>query len=361
MSEDRDKSQQTEEATDRRIEDAKKKGNVARSREVGNFVVVFSILILLWTVIPQAISMFIRVMLPFMETPEDIPLELPADFFHLSSYIVNGVVLSAVAAATLLFVGGLASAFLQGPVVVSPDRIMPKLEKISVMRGIKRIFSASGMMEFLKGILKIGVVMGITIAILIPHYFNAERLVGLPAESIMGRVVFSITALLGVLCIFAGVLALFDKVWQQSQWKKNLRMTKQEVKEELKGSDGDPKMKAKQKEVGRARIAKPIAKQVPKATVVLTNPTHYSVALRYNRGVDEAPVCVAKGTDEVALKIREIAKQHAVPIYENPPLTRALYATVELDQPIPIEHYKAVAEIISFVLGLTKKDDSSAQ
>jgi len=150
------------------------------------------------------------------------------------------------------------------------------------------------------------------------------------------------------------VVAIADYFFQYRQWFERQKMSLQEMKEEFKQSEGDPHIKGRIRQIRMERAKKRMMASVPKASVIITNPTHYSVALSYERGMS-APVCVAKGADLIALKIREIAKQHDIPIVENVPLARALYATVEIDDEIPVDHYHAVAEIIGYVMGLKKR------
>jgi flagellar biosynthetic protein FlhB len=159
--------------------------------------------------------------------------------------------------------------------------------------------------------------------------------------------------LLAAVVAMMAVVAMADYLFQYRQWYERQKMSLRELKEEFKESEGDPVIKGKMKQVRNSRMRKRMIANVPKAAVIITNPTHYAVALQYERGM-EAPVCVAKGVDALALKIREVAGQHSIPIVENPPLARALHATVEVDQVIPLEHYKAVAEVIGYVMRLRR-------
>jgi len=159
--------------------------------------------------------------------------------------------------------------------------------------------------------------------------------------------------LMGAVVAMLAVVAIGDYLFQYRQWFERQKMSLQEMKEEFKQSEGDPHVKGRLRQLRAARMKKRMMAAVPKASVVITNPTHYSVALTYERGMS-APVCVAKGVDNIAFKIREVAKAHDIPIVENVPLARALYATVDIDDEIPVEHYHAVAEIIGYVMGLRR-------
>jgi flagellar biosynthesis protein FlhB len=189
--------------------------------------------------------------------------------------------------------------------------------------------------------------------ILWPERTRLESLVRLDPAALLGVSNSMTVHLLGAVVAMLAVVAIGDYLFQYRQWYERQKMSLQEMKEEFKQSEGDPHVKGKIKQLRTARMRKRMMAAVPKASVIITNPTHYSVALSYERGMS-APVCVAKGVDSIAFKIREVAKAHDVPIVENVPLARALYATVEIDQEIPVEHYHAVAEIIGYVMGLKR-------
>jgi flagellar biosynthetic protein FlhB len=219
------------------------------------------------------------------------------------------------------------------------------------MAGAKRLFSAQAIANFVKGLLKIVVVGAVLTALLWPERDRAEGLALTDPAAILAVTKDLSLKLLGAVVAMLAVVAAADYLFQYKQWYDRQKMTLRELKDEFKESEGDPTIKGKMKQTRAQRMRKRMMAEVPKATVIIMNPTHYAVALKYERGM-EAPVCVAKGLDDVALKIRDIGKEHSVPIVENPPLARALHATVEIEQPIAPEHYKAVAEVISFVMRL---------
>jgi len=190
-------------------------------------------------------------------------------------------------------------------------------------------------------------------AILWPERLRLEAFVHLDPAALLGATTSMTVHLMGAVVAMLAVVAIADYLFQYRQWFERQKMSLQEMKEEFKQSEGDPHIKAKIRQLRQARMKKRMMAAVPKASVVITNPTHYAVALSYERGMS-APVCVAKGVDTIALKIREIAGQHDIPIVENVPLARALYATVDIDDEIPVEHYHAVAEIIGYVMGLKR-------
>jgi flagellar biosynthetic protein FlhB len=198
-------------------------------------------------------------------------------------------------------------------------------------------------------------VVGIAATIAWPHASTIDRLVGADLNSVGAAINDIIDAMLRPIAMMVCALALFDFVWQRRSFMKRMKMSLQEIKDEYKQSEGDPKIKGKIRQLQMKRSRSRMMANVPKASVVITNPTHYAIALQYDHGAMAAPVVVAKGVDALALKIREIAGEHKIPLVENRPLARALYASAEIDQPIPVEHYAAVAEVISYVLKISKK------
>ncbi|HLI66873.1 MAG TPA: flagellar type III secretion system protein FlhB, partial [Caulobacteraceae bacterium] len=216
--------------------------------------------------------------------------------------------------------------------------------------GFKRIFGIDGLVLFLKSALKIlfvGVVAYVTMRPHLPAMQQAEQLE--PAQILPIAVVALRGLFTGVLALL-GIGAVVDWLWQRQRFLTRMRMTREELKEDFRQTEGDPHVRARLRQIRYERARRRMIQNVPKATVVVMNPTHYAVALRYEQGDTPAPQCVAKGTDEVALRIREVAEAHNVPIVEDPPLARALYATVEIDEVIPREHYEAVAKVIGFVM-----------
>jgi flagellar biosynthetic protein FlhB len=263
-------------------------------------------------------------------------------------------VLAVVAIPTaLLALAAIFGNLIQHRLVWSSQPLKPQLSKISPLGGLKRLFSKQALANFVKGLLKITVLSAVMFALLWPQ---RHRLEGLVHTEIIGALSLTRTLSLDMLAAVVAILAFVaaaDYLFQYRQWYERQKMSPREMREEFKQSEGDPIIKGKIKQLRQGRMRKRMMAAVPKASVVITNPTHYAVALQYERGMD-APVCVAKGIDALALKIREVAGEHAIPVVENPPLARALHATVEVDQEIPPEHYKAVAEVIGYVLKLRR-------
>jgi len=244
---------------------------------------------------------------------------------------------------------------LQGRPAIAWSRIKPKWSKLSPVSGAKRIFGPKAFVEFGKTFAKLIAAVTVGCLVVKPFLPGFDAMVGLDPVGIGSLVHNIVVAVLRVVVVLVAAIAIFDVFYQRHGWLKKLRMSRQEVKDEHKQQEGDPQIKAKIRQIGIQRSRRRMMAAVPKASVVITNPTHFAIALRYDHGAMAAPVVVAKGTDAVALKIREVATEAGVPLVENRPLARALYASADIDRPIPVEHYAAVAEIISYVMKLARE------
>ena len=354
-----DKSQKTEEPTDKKLADERKKGNVPNSKEVGVFMGVFSLMIFTVFLLPSMGGNLVDALGILITNPA--AFSIGQDYAGISdignavksTFISLGITL--IPLAFILIGGAILAALVQGEIVVALDRIKPKWSNISPLSGFKRIYSVSGFVEFLKSLVKVSIVL------IISYYVVSEALSQIiPAYNVMPQSIpnfirENVALLLIYVMSLLSAVAIFDVIWKRMEHRKKLRMSMREIKDEHKQTEGDPHIKAKLAEIRRRRSKQNMMRNVPTATVILTNPTHYAVALKYEVGSGQpAPVCVAKGLDLVALKIREIAKENEVPIIESPPLARALHASADVDDVIPYEHWKAVAEIISFLMSLEK-------
>jgi flagellar biosynthesis protein FlhB len=244
---------------------------------------------------------------------------------------------------------------MQTGLMFTPDKLKPDFKKVSPMGGFKRIFGIDGLMTFVKSIIKVIMMAVLAWWVLAPHM---DDLTGLAALEPIAILPLAADILRRLAMAVAGLLLLVsggDWFWQKQRFMTRMRMTKEELKEDFKQSEGDPHVKARQRQLRQTRARQRMMQGVPNATVVVMNPTHYAVALKYEQGEDEAPICVAKGLDSLALKIRAVAEEAGVPIIEDPPLARALYAAVEVEEMIPPAHYEAVAKIIGFILNGGKK------
>ncbi|GJE18940.1 flagellar biosynthesis protein FlhB [Methylobacterium marchantiae] len=353
MSDDSDQEDKTEEPTQRRIEKAIEQGNVANSTEVNTFFILSAFtLALLLASGPIANDLLVSLR-GFLMNAHQVPSD-PTAYTEMG---VRTLLICAQALAIpvgLVLVAGLAGGLVQHPLVFTTETLMPKFERISPMSGFKRIFGIEALVQFLKGLAKLSLVGIVAGTILWNERDRLEVFARLdPAAALPAILGIALKLMGGMLAVFV-VIAMGDALYQRFRWRSKLRMTKEEMKQEHKESEGNPEVKGRMKQIRASRVRKRMMAAVPTATVIVTNPTHYAVALRYEAGM-AAPICVAKGVDSLALRIRAVAKDHDVPILENPPLARALHATVEIDAEIPAEHYRAVAEVIGFVLRLKRR------
>jgi flagellar biosynthesis protein FlhB len=249
----------------------------------------------------------------------------------------------------IFIVAGVATSCAQAMPSVVLDRIMPQLSKISPAEGLKRLFSLNGFVESGKGLAKLAVIGGVVVLLLRSEEHTVVDALFMEAASIPDVLLGIVIRLLAGVATAFVVIAGVDFVWTRTSWRKRQRMSRREVKDEIKQAEGDPIVKAKRRSLQLDRSRRRMMADVPRATVVITNPTHYAIALRYVRAEGGAPVVLAKGKDLIALKIREIAADCGIPTIENKPLARSMYDHVEVSQAIPPEFYKAVAEIIHYI------------
>jgi flagellar biosynthesis protein FlhB len=263
-------------------------------------------------------------------------------------------VLAAMAVPFLLTaLAALLGSMVQHRILFTVEPLIPKLSKISPAAGFGRLFSREALANFAKGLVKLSVFGAVIFALLWPQQQKLRALIGVDPAQILPFTQSLTMQMLGAVVAILAVVAAADYFFQYRQWYDRQRMSFQEMKEEFRQTEGDPMVKGKIRQLRQARARKRMMAAVPKASIVITNPTHYAIALQYDRGMN-APVCVAKGVDLIARRIREIAESHGIPVVENPPLARALHATVEIDQEIPPEHYRAVAEIIGYLMRLRR-------
>ncbi len=353
MAEEQDKESKTEEATPHRIDEAIKKGNTPVSREVAQFASILAIASCVPIVAHAFGAKLLGSLMALIERPYDFRMDVGADALLLMATV--GSATSAVLALPLvvLMIFGIMVSLLQNPLRFVGNRIKPEMSRISPAKGFTRMFGAQGRVEFLKSIFKLTILSACAIAFLLNYKADLVNSILLePAalpQALAGQL---LNVLVAVGLSLAGVVAA-DLVWSRIKWRMDLRMSKQEVKDEHKQSEGDPLLKARRLSLARDRARRRMLSSVPKATVVIANPTHYAVALRYVQGDSGAPMVVAKGLDNIALKIREIAEANDIPVIEDKALARSLYAAVSLDRPIPPEFYKAVAEIILYLMSRT--------
>lgn len=342
-----DDTQKTEDPTPKKLEEARRKGQVAISREVNNWVMLLSATLLIGLGGSVFLNLY-EILKAYLEHAHEFP-GAPGGLNAVLGEGLKKVLFATTVPLTVLVFAAFISPFAQVGPIFAPDIIRPDISKISPVKGFERLFSRRSLLEFVKGLLKLGLITAVGAVILSPFFNKAEHFVGLPFPLLMMEMrALVIRLMTGVLVVLL-VIAAIDLVYQRYDHMQKMRMTKQELKDEYRQTEGDPQTKARLRQLRTERARRRMMQMVPQADVVITNPTHYSIALEYKPEVMDAPVCVAKGLDRVALKIREVAKEHDIMLYENPPLARALYDTVDLGETIPQEQYKAVAEVISFV------------
>lgn len=354
MAEEQDDAQKTEDPTSRRLDEARKRGQVANSREVNNLLMltVFTLSVLLFG--GTAAGALYKASMPFIESPDLIP----TDFGHLVDIgwkLLGVLLLAGGIPLALALAAAIGAGYLQFGLVFSAESITPKLDKISPLAGLKRLFSRRSLAEFVRGLLKIAVVAAVALFLIVPEVAYLHKLIGMEMMQLLGETEALLAKLLiGVVAIVA-VIAAIDVIYQRLQHLREMRMSRQEIKDEFKETEGDPLVKGRLRQLRMERTRRRMMAQVPQSDVVVTNPTHYAVALKYDPRTMSAPKMMAKGVDKVAQKIREIAREHDVPVIENPPLARGLYAAVEVDQEVTPEFYKAVAEVISYIFKLKRR------
>jgi flagellar biosynthesis protein FlhB len=351
MADEDDSGERSEDPTQKRLDDAQERGDVVKSQEVNTWFMISGATLVLSTFSGSigSIQMPLRNLIAnsWMIRTDGPGLLLLAKNLEYAVFAAIGVPI------LMLVLAAIAGNMLQHRLVWSGDPLTPKLSKISPMEGAKRIFGKQALVNFGKGLFKLVALGSVMTAILWPERHRLEAMLRFDPAAVLGAVVSLTVHLMGAVVAMLAVVAIADYFFQYRQWYERQKMSLREMKEEFKQSEGDPHIKGRIRQLRQARMKKRMMAAVPKASVIITNPTHYAVALSYERGMP-APICVAKGVDRIALKIREVAGEHNIPIVENVPLARALYANVEIDAEIPVEHYHAVAEIIGYVMGLRR-------
>jgi flagellar biosynthetic protein FlhB len=348
-----DKDQKTHEPTQKRLDDAREKGEVATSPEMRHAVMFLAMIMVCGSLGVSAFMSLGTIFVRLWGGADDLTFEPEgAQAFATGLFAQLGMSLAPVLA--LLFAFAVLILFVQGRPTLAWARLKPKWSKLSPVAGLGRMFGVKGLVEFAKTLAKCAFVIAAAIIVVWPKAVALEELIGMEPEAIARTSGAIVVMMLKSVALLAGALALFDWLYQRRSFMSRMRMSLQELKDEHKNSEGDPMVKGKRRAIAMQNSKRRMMAAVPTASVIITNPTHYAIALKYEHGTMAAPVVVAKGVDAVALKIREIASGAKVPIIESPPLARALFASAEIDRPIPTEHYKAVAEIIGYVMRLAR-------
>ncbi|HET9904750.1 MAG TPA: flagellar biosynthesis protein FlhB [Xanthobacteraceae bacterium] len=350
MAEEHNDADKTEDPTQKRRDEALARGDVVKSQEVNTWFVLAGGLLALYTFAGFSAHGLAVMLRPLLGGAHLVAFDrggLMALFERL------GLGALAVLALPFLLVAlaGLLGNMVQHRPVWSGEGLKPKLARISPAAGLERLFSKLALVNFAKGLFKIALVGALMAWLLWPDRRRLDGMVATDPAALLPLTEGLALKLLATTTAVLAVVAILDYLYQHHVWFTRQKMSLRELKEEFRQTDGDPAIKSRMRQLRQSRMRRRMIAAVPKASVVITNPTHYAVALQYERGMN-APVCVAKGVDSLALKIREVATAHGIPIVENPPLARTLHATVEPDEEIPPEHYKAVAEVIGYIMRL---------
>lgn len=353
MSEDSDQEDKTEEPSERRLEQSIERGEVPKSMEAGTFFVLAAGTLALMIAGTVGLKEFYAGMRGMIENAHQVPMDARG-LTALANFSAGKFFALVSVPFVFALVAGIGSGFVMHRPLWTVEPLMPKLNRISPMSGYKRIFGKEAFVQFFKSLVKFLIVGVVIVAVLWPERGRLDQLLRLdPGKMLDVAWALTLKLLGGVLAVFAFVAAL-DVFYQRFSWRQRLKMTREEMKQEFKETEGSPEIKARIRKIRAEMLRQRMMAQVPNASVVITNPTHYAVALRYEAGMN-APILLAKGVDSLAMRIREVAGEHEIPIVENPPLARALHARVEIDQEIPEEHYKAVAEVIGYVMRLRRQ------
>ncbi|KPB00715.1 EscU/YscU/HrcU family type III secretion system export apparatus switch protein [Ahrensia marina] len=355
MSDDQDKEQKTEDASEQKIKDALEKGQTPVSKELSIF---FSLLVILAvTVFTMSGNMAAtgEQLAGLLDRSGEIHLVSSDDIMELANVCISIGIIIAAPFFVGLMLAGIASSVSQNPPSIVWKRVTPQLSRISLSKGRERIFSGKGFIEFLKSVAKVGI--SIFIVYLLTSNFIEGLITGLYTRTadFLNHLQIELIGIVSAILVTMTAITAVDIFISRKQWLDDLKMTKQEVKDEIKQAMGDPLLRSRQRSMALDRSRNRMMAAVPTATVIIANPTHFSVALRYRPDEDPAPMVVAMGQDIIALRIREIAKDHEVPVIENVQLARGLYKISKVDQPIPPEFFQSVAQIIAFLRNQTAK------
>ncbi|MDB5527839.1 MAG: flhB [Devosia sp.] len=348
-----EESSKSEDPSQKKLEDAHNKGDVAKSQEVTTWFMLLGSAAVFAMFAPSASASLMASLRVLVANSDQFEVGGAAfgNFFNGLALSLLGIVLPPLA---ILSACAIASNLVQHRPLLSAEPITPKFSKVSPLAGFKRLFSAEALVNFGKGLAKIGIMGAVLFFTIWPERDRLDTMMTADPRMILmdfqeiGVKIF--TAVLAVMTI----IAMADFIYQRQKWWKRQMMTVQETREEYKSMEGDPKIKGRLRQLRQERSRSRMMAAVPNATVVITNPTHFAVALRYDKAM-RAPICVAKGADAVALRIRTVATENNVPIIENPPLARALFSSVDVNEVIPADHFKAVAEVIGFVMRLKSR------
>jgi flagellar biosynthetic protein FlhB len=358
VSDEPDKDSKTEEATEKKVRDSVEKGQIPVSREAPIFASMLALLIIQSFLTTDNVRKLTFTLARLIDDPSGIRIRNGTDAIELLTAVGMSAAGLVIPIVIVLMLAGLASSFLQNAPRIVLDRIQPEASRISIAKGWGRIFGAQGRVEFGKSVFKF-----VAISLVVMIVLRAEEAVAVNAlfsdpAAVPELVLTTAMRLVSAISIATIVLVSLDLVWARFHWRRELRMTKQEIKDEFKQAEGDPIVKSRLRSLARDRARKSMLAAVPRATLVIANPTHYAIALKYKQGEDAAPTVLAKGQDLIALKIREIAEKNGVPVVEDKMLARSMYDVAYIDKMIPSEFFRPVAEIIYFLHSRKQKTNA---
>jgi flagellar biosynthetic protein FlhB len=349
-----DQDQKTEAPTSKRLDEAREHGQIPVSRETSTWVVLLGVLAVIAWMLPPMMRQLADYMRVFLESPHTFSLA-EDNVQSLMFQIMGRVAMIVGLVFAVMMVAAVAGVMVQTGFFFALDLLTPDLTRLMPSRGLKKLFSIGSLVELGKSIGKLFFLGGIAFSVLAPVAVESPNFTGMSLDVILAFLQKNAVHLIIVLILGFTVIAAADLFYTRFQYIKNLRMTKVEIKDEFKQQEGDPMIKSRLRQMRVEKARKRMMAQVPKADVVITNPTHYAIALQYDGLKMSAPIVLAKGINLIADRIREVAEEHHIPLVSNPPLARALHETVEVDRPIPTQHYRAVAEVISYVYKLRKR------
>jgi len=349
MAEASDQESKTEQPTEKKIRDALEQGKIPVSREASIFASMAALMVIQSFLIGQGVQQLVPTLKGFLDDPDGIRLSTAADAQNLLSVVGLQAMRFMLPLVIVLIAFGLAASLLQNAPRLVLDRIQPNFSRISPAQGWSRIFGAQGLVEFAKAVFKL-----VSVSLVVGFMLRASEARAFEAmytdPAALPEMILTIAMrIVSAICITTILLVALDLAWSRFHWRRELRMTRQELKDEHKQAEGDPLVKARLRSLARDRSRRRMIASASKASLVIANPTHYAIALRYRRDENPAPLVLAKGTDAIALKIRAVAEQNNIPVIENKALARALYEAVQVDQVIPSEFFRPVAEIIYFL------------
>ena len=349
MAEASDQESKTEQPTEKKIRDALEQGKIPVSREASIFASMAALMVIQSFLIGQGVQQLVPTLKGFLDDPDGIRLSTAADAQNLLSVVGLQAMRFMLPLVIVLIAFGLAASLLQNAPRLVLDRIQPNFSRISPAQGWSRIFGAQGLVEFAKAVFKL-----VSVSLVVGFMLRASEARAFEAmytdPAALPEMILTIAMrIVSAICITTILLVALDLAWSRFHWRRELRMTRQELKDEHKQAEGDPLVKARLRSLARDRSRRRMIASASKASLVIANPTHYAIALRYRRDENPAPLVLAKGADAIALKIRAVAEQNNIPVIENKALARALYEAVQVDQVIPSEFFRPVAEIIYFL------------